>query len=124
RLHAHDAGNLLARLAVDDELQDLALAWTEPIERSRLWIFFHRAGCKAVCVTKCVRAPISDGAPPRSNLRAALSKVKPFFDFCPPGDNLLDAAKTGVEQEETAPPAPGEGQAGRTRAKLARTAPQ
>src|SRR5437773_11372473 len=50
RLHAHDGGDFLARLSVDDELQYLAFARTEHIECSRFRCFFQ-----AVSITKYVQ---------------------------------------------------------------------
>src|SRR5438270_4282610 len=41
--HADGGGDLLARAALDDELQHLAFARAEAIERSRFRVLFHRA---------------------------------------------------------------------------------
>src|SRR2546423_933057 len=46
-----------------------------------LAFFFIPPVAKQCLSRNAYERPISEGAPPRSNLRVALSKVKPFFDF-------------------------------------------
>lgn len=58
------AAIFLARLAVDDELQDLAFARTERVERSRLGIFFIAPVAEQCVSRNAYERPISEGAPP------------------------------------------------------------